>query len=125
VGSRVDACAVHGRARLTAEVVGFATNSDGCNVTRPEEERWRISDGAGVGSQGLEPAAIGYVNGHGNCDGAGRRSPRPRAYSAVRGAVCHVLSFKKRYLGHSSALPRAPKSMFSIQMMRADWFARS
>ena len=29
-------------ARIYAEVVGFATNSDGAHVTRPEEETMRI-----------------------------------------------------------------------------------
>ena len=42
-------------ARIYAEVVGFATNSDGTHVTRPEEETMRVVMELALQSAGLEP----------------------------------------------------------------------
>ncbi len=108
-------------ARVYAEVVGFATNSDGSHVTRPEEETMRIVMELALGSAGIEPAAIGYVNGHGTATEQGDIA-ETRATSALFGARM-PLSSQKSYLGHSLGACGALESMFSIQMMRADWFA--
>ena len=108
-------------ARIYAEVVGFATNSDGSHVTRPEEETMRIVMELALRSAGLEPAAIGYVNGHGTATEHGDIA-ETRATSALFGSRM-PLSSQKSYLGHSLGACGALESMFSIQMMRADWFA--
>src|SRR5689334_17778277 len=52
-------------ARVHAELVGFATNSDGVHVTRPEEATMRKVMELALQDAGLQPDAIGYVNGHG------------------------------------------------------------
>jgi 3-oxoacyl-[acyl-carrier-protein] synthase II len=108
-------------ARIYAEVVGFATNSDGAHVTRPEEETMRIVMELALRSAGLEPAAIGYVNGHGTATEQGDIA-ETRATAALFGAKM-PLSSQKSYLGHSLGACGALESIFSIQMMRADWFA--
>ncbi len=108
-------------ARVYAEVVGFATNSDGSHITRPEEETMRIVMELALRSAGLEPAAIGYVNGHGTATEQGDIA-ETRATAALFGTRM-PLSSQKSYLGHSLGACGALESMFSIQMMRADWFA--
>jgi 3-oxoacyl-[acyl-carrier-protein] synthase II len=108
-------------ARVYAEVVGFATNSDGSHITRPEEETMRIVMELALHSAGLSPAAIGYVNGHGTATEHGDIA-ETRATSALFGARM-PLSSQKSYLGHSLGACGALESMFSIQMMRAGWFA--
>jgi 3-oxoacyl-[acyl-carrier-protein] synthase II len=108
-------------ARIYAEVVGFATNSDGTHVTRPEEETMRIVMELALRSAGLEPAAIGYVNGHGTATEHGDIA-ETRATSALFGPRM-PLSSQKSYLGHTLGACGALESMFSIEMMRSGWFA--
>jgi len=108
-------------ARIYAEVVGFATNSDGAHVTRPEEETMRIVMELALRSGGIEPAAIGYVNGHGTATEHGDIA-ETRATSTLFGP--HMpLSSQKSYLGHTLGACGALESMFSIEMMRSGWFA--
>jgi 3-oxoacyl-[acyl-carrier-protein] synthase II len=108
-------------ARIYAEVVGFATNSDGTHVTRPEEETMRIVMELALQSAGLEPDAIGYVNGHGTATEQGDIA-ETRATSALFGPRM-PLSSQKSYLGHTLGACGALESMFSIEMMRSGWFA--
>jgi len=108
-------------ARIYAEVAGFATNSDGTHVTRPEEETMRIVMELALRSANLEPAAIGYVNGHGTATEQGDIA-ETRATSALFGSRM-PLSSQKSYLGHSLGACGALESMFSIAMMRGGWFA--
>lgn len=108
-------------ARIYAEVLGFATNSDGTHVTRPEEETMRIVMELALQSAGLEPAAIGYVNGHGTATEQGDIA-ETRATSALFGPRM-PLSSQKSYLGHTLGACGALESVFSIEMMRSGWFA--
>ncbi len=108
-------------ARIYAEVVGFGTNSDGSHVTRPEEETMRVVMELALHSAGLEPAAIGYVNGHGTATEHGDIA-ETRATAALFGTRM-PLSSQKSYLGHTLGACGALESLFSIQMMRAGWFA--
>jgi len=108
-------------ARIYAEVVGFATNSDGSHVTRPEEETMRIVMELALCSAGLGPGAVGYVSGHGTATEHGDIA-ETRATSALFGR--HMpLSSQKSYLGHTLGACGALESMFCIEMMRGGWFA--
>jgi len=108
-------------ARIYAEIVGFATNSDGTHVTRPEEETMRVVMDLALQSAGIAPGAIGYVNGHGTATEHGDIA-ETRATSALFGP--HMpLSSQKSYLGHTLGACGALESMFSIEMMRCGWFA--
>jgi len=108
-------------ARIYAEVVGFATNSDGAHVTRPEEETMRVVMELALQSAGLPPSAVGYVNGHGTATEHGDIA-ETRATSALFGTRM-PLSSQKSYLGHTLGACGALESMFTIEMMRAGWFA--
>jgi len=108
-------------ARIYAEVAGFATNSDGAHVTRPEEETMRVVMELALRSANLEPAAIGYVDGHGTATEQGDIA-ETHATSALFGPRMPISS-QKSYLGHSLGACGALESMFSIAMMRAGWFA--
>jgi len=108
-------------ARIYAEVVGFATNSDGSHVTRPEEETMRIVMELALNCAGLDPASIGYVNGHGTATEHGDIA-ETRATSALFGSRM-PLSSQKSYLGHTLGACGALESMFTIEMMRSGWFA--
>jgi len=108
-------------ARIYAEVVGFATNSDGAHITRPEEETMRVVMELALQSAGLPPTAIGYVNGHGTATEHGDIA-ETRATQALFGTRM-PLSSQKSYLGHTLGACGALESMFTIEMMRAGWFA--
>jgi 3-oxoacyl-[acyl-carrier-protein] synthase II len=108
-------------ARIHAEVAGFATNSDGAHVTRPEEVTMRVVMELALRSANLVPAAIGYVDGHGTATEQGDIA-ETRATSALFGPRMPISS-QKSYLGHTLGACGALESMFSIGMMRAGWFA--
>ena len=69
---------------------------------------------------GLEPNAIGYVNGHGTATEHGDIA-ETRATASLFGRV--PLSSQKSYLGHTLGACGALEAWFSIEMMNAGWFA--
>ncbi|HEX6550855.1 MAG TPA: beta-ketoacyl-ACP synthase, partial [Gammaproteobacteria bacterium] len=52
-------------AQIFAEVVGFASNSDGTHVTQPQVETMAVVMQLALEDAGLPAEAIGYVNAHG------------------------------------------------------------
>jgi 3-oxoacyl-[acyl-carrier-protein] synthase II len=108
-------------ARIHAELVGFASNSDGVHVTKPEESTMRIVMEWALADAGLAPDAIGYVNGHGTATEHGDIA-ETRATSALFGARM-PLSSQKSYLGHTLGACGALEAWFSVEMMKAGWFA--
>ncbi|HKS53879.1 MAG TPA: beta-ketoacyl-ACP synthase [Steroidobacteraceae bacterium] len=109
-------------ARIHAELVGFGTNSDGVHVTKPEEATMRKVMELALRDAGLEPGAIGYVNGHGTATEHGDIA-ETRATASLFGRV--PLSSQKSYLGHTLGACGALEAWFSIEMMNAGWFAPS
>jgi 3-oxoacyl-[acyl-carrier-protein] synthase II len=69
---------------------------------------------------GLQPSAIGYVNGHGTATEHGDIA-ETRATASLFGRV--PLSSQKSYLGHTLGACGALEAWFSIEMMNAAWFA--
>jgi 3-oxoacyl-[acyl-carrier-protein] synthase II len=108
-------------ARIHAEVTGFATNSDGMHVTRPEEATMRLVMELALRDAQLAPAAIGYVNGHGTATEQGDIA-ETRATSTVFGPRMPISS-QKSYLGHTLGACGALEAWFSIEMMKNGWFA--
>jgi 3-oxoacyl-[acyl-carrier-protein] synthase II len=108
-------------ARIHAEVTGFATNSDGVHVTKPEEDTMRVVMELALRDAGLASEAIGYVNGHGTATEHGDIA-ESRATSAVFGSRM-PMSTQKSYLGHTLGACGALEAWFSIEMMKAGWFA--
>lgn len=108
-------------ARIHAELVGYASNSDGAHVTRPEEATMRRVMELALEDAGLPPSAIGYVNGHGTATEHGDIA-ETRATSALLGSRVPISS-QKSYLGHTLGACGALEAWFSIEMMRRGWFA--
>lgn len=108
-------------ARIHAELVGFASNSDGVHVTKPEEETMRVVMQLALADAGISPAAVGYVNGHGTATEHGDIA-ESRATSQVFGPAM-LISSQKSYLGHTLGACGALEAWFSIEMMKAGWFA--
>lgn len=108
-------------ARIHAEVVGFATNSDGVHVTRPVEATMRRVMELALQDAGLPPQAIGYVNGHGTATEHGDIA-ETRATSALLSSRMPISS-QKSYLGHTLGACGALEAWFTIEMMRDGWHA--
>lgn len=108
-------------ARIHAEIVGFASNSDGTHITRPEAATMRIAMEMALADAGLPPEAIGYVNGHGTATEQGDVA-ETQATSGLFGSRMPISS-QKSYLGHTLGACGALESWFSIEMLRNDWYA--
>jgi 3-oxoacyl-[acyl-carrier-protein] synthase II len=108
-------------ARIHAELVGFASNSDGVHVTKPEESTMRVVMEWALADAGIPPDMIGYVNGHGTATEHGDIA-ETRATSSLFGTRV-PLSSQKSYLGHTLGACGALEAWFSIEMMKAGWFA--
>jgi 3-oxoacyl-[acyl-carrier-protein] synthase II len=108
-------------ARIHAELVGFATNSDGVHVTKPEESTMRLVMELALRDAELAAEAVGYVNGHGTATEQGDIA-ESRATAALFGARMPISS-QKSYLGHTLGACGALEAWFSIEMMRTGWFA--
>ena len=108
-------------ARIHAEIVGFASNSDGAHVTRPEEATMRRVMEMALEDAGLPAGAIGYVNGHGTATEHGDIA-ESRATEAVFGKRI-PFSSQKSYLGHTLGACGALEAWFTIEMMKHGWFA--
>jgi 3-oxoacyl-[acyl-carrier-protein] synthase II len=108
-------------ARIHAEIVGFASNSDGAHVTRPQEATMRRVMELALEDAGLPAEAIGYVNGHGTATEQGDIA-ETRATAAVFGKRI-PLSSQKSYLGHTLGACGGLETWFTIEMMRRGWFA--
>jgi 3-oxoacyl-[acyl-carrier-protein] synthase II len=107
-------------ARIHAEILGFATNSDGAHATRPEERTMRAVMETALSNARLDATAVGYVNGHGTATPQGDIA-ESRATSAVFGASMPISS-QKSFLGHTLGACGALEAWFSIEMMRRRWF---
>jgi len=108
-------------ARIHAEIVGFATNSDGLHVTRPNQETMRRVMELALADAGLPPSAIGYVDGHGTATEHGDIAETGATASVFGQGV--PLSSQKSYLGHTLGACGALEAWFTIEMMRGGWFA--
>jgi 3-oxoacyl-[acyl-carrier-protein] synthase II len=114
----------HARARgapIYAELVGFACNSDGSHVTKPQERTMRRVMELALEDAALDPAAIGYINGHGTATEQGDVA-ETRATTALFGARMPISS-QKGYLGHTLGACGALEAWMSIGMMNLGWFA--
>jgi 3-oxoacyl-[acyl-carrier-protein] synthase II len=108
-------------ATIHAEILGYATNSDGTHVTRPEERTMRAVMEKALAVAQITPDLVGYVNGHGTATIHGDAA-ESRATSAVFGSRMPISS-QKSYLGHTLGACGALEAWFSIEMMRRRWFA--
>jgi 3-oxoacyl-[acyl-carrier-protein] synthase II len=114
----------HAKARgatILAEVVGFATNSDGRHITSPTADTMEVVMRKALANAGLEAAAIGYVNAHGTATEQGDIA-ETTATQAVFGNAMPISSLKS-YFGHSLGACGAIEAWLSIEMMNSGWYA--
>jgi 3-oxoacyl-[acyl-carrier-protein] synthase II len=113
----------HARARGAvplAEIVGFATNSDGAHVTQPQAETQAAVMREALKMSGLTPDGIGFISGHGTATDTGDIA-ETRATADVYGAHVPFHSLKGHF-GHTLGACGAIEAWLSIAMMRDRWF---
>ena len=108
-------------ARIYAEILGFATNSDGSHITQPESATMAFVMQQALDDAKLPPSAIGYVSAHGTATDRGDVA-ESHATVSVLGAGKPISSMKS-YLGHTLGACGAVEAWWSIEMMRRQWFA--
>jgi len=108
-------------AKPLAEIVGFATNSDGKHVTQPDDEQQARAMNLALADAGVPASAIGYVSAHGTATDRGDVA-EARATGKVLGGAVPVASLKS-YVGHTLGACGAIEAWWTIEMMRGKWFA--
>lgn len=111
----------HARARgatIHAELVGFGSNADGQHATKPEQLTMRRAMELALEDAGLQPGAIGYVNGHGTATEQGDIAETLATQSLFGSGM--PISSQKSFLGHTLGACGALESWFSIEMMNND-----
>lgn len=108
-------------AKICAELVGFASNSDGDHLTHPNSQTMEIAMRMALDNAGLTADAIGYVNAHATATEQGDIA-ESQAMHRLFGKRLPV-STLKGHLGHTLGACGAIESWASIEMMNGDWYA--
>lgn len=108
-------------AKIYAEVVGFACNSDGAHVTSPQSEYMGRCMREALTDAGLSPADIGYVNLHGTATDRGDAAESKATYEVFGDKT--PASTLKSYMGHTLGACGALEAWMSVEMMNEGWFA--
>lgn len=108
-------------ARIHAEILGFATNSDGRHITNPDAAGMESVMRLALEDARLQPEDIAYVNAHGTATEVGDIA-ESQATHAVFGATAPVSTLKS-FLGHALGACGALEAWLSVEMLKEGWFA--
>jgi 3-oxoacyl-[acyl-carrier-protein] synthase II len=107
-------------APMYAEIVGFASNSDGTHATFPQSASMERVQRLALDDASLDPAAVGFVSGHGTGTEWGDITETITTNGVFGGRVpIHSL---KSYFGHSLGACGAIEAWLGIEMMREGIF---
>jgi 3-oxoacyl-[acyl-carrier-protein] synthase II len=112
----------HARARGAAplaEIVAFATNSDGAHVTQPKSETQAVIMRGALKQARLAPSDLGFISGHGTATDSGD-IVESQASAEAYGARVPFHSLKGHF-GHSLGACGAIEAWLSICMMNDGW----
>jgi len=107
-------------AKIIAEVVGFATNTDGTHVTQPNKDTMAIVVRDAIASSGVPASEIGYVSGHGTATAHGDVAETLATREAFGRPV--PISSLKSYIGHTLGACGAIEAIAAVEMMNRDWY---
>jgi 3-oxoacyl-[acyl-carrier-protein] synthase II len=108
-------------ARIYAEIVGFASNSDGDHVTHPNTVTMERVMRMALETAGVPASEVGYVNAHGTATEHGDIAESQATYRIFGQSV--PVSSLKGHFGHTLGACGALESWATIQMMHNGWFA--
>ena len=113
----------HAKARgatILAELTGFAETTDGTHVTNPNADTMAYALRDALADAALDPAAIGYVNGHGTATRAGDVA-ETTATRAVFGRAVPISSIKS-YIGHTLGACGAIEAAMTVKSLQTGWY---
>ena len=113
----------HAKARgaeILAEIVGFATNTDGTHITNPNKDMMREVMILAMKNANLSPKDIGYVNAHGTATINGDIAETNATFEAFHSPV--PTSSIKSYTGHTLGACGAIETILTVKMMNNNWF---
>ena len=108
-------------AKIYAELVGYASNSDGDHLTHPNTHTMEAAMRMALDDADLSPDDIGYVNAHATSTEQGDIA-ESLATARLFGKRMPI-STLKGHLGHTLGACGAIESWAAIEMMNHDWFA--
>jgi 3-oxoacyl-[acyl-carrier-protein] synthase II len=108
-------------ATIHAELLGWATNTDGTHVTHPNAATMAQAMRLALIDARITPDSVGYVNAHGTATEQGDLA-ESQATSEVLGPHVPISSLKS-YMGHTLGACGALEAWMTIEMMREGWFA--
>lgn len=114
----------HAKARgatIHAEIVGFATNSDGRHVTQPSAETMAAAMQLSLEDAGIDGDLIGYVNAHGTATDLGDVAESQATLAAMGHAV--PISSLKSYMGHTLGACGSLEAWMTVEMLKRGWYA--
>ena len=112
----------HAKARgatILAELTGFAETTDGTHVTNPNAETMAYALRGALEDAEMDPAEIGYVNGHGTATRAGDVA-ETAATRAVFGRAVPISSIKS-YIGHTLGACGAIEAAMTVKSLQTGW----
>ncbi|MFC4701788.1 beta-ketoacyl-ACP synthase [Glaciecola siphonariae] len=107
-------------ANILAEVVGYATNTDGAHLVKPNLDTVKRVMSDALSDANLSASQIGYVSAHGTATSHGDISESQATFE-VMGAK--PTSSLKSYTGHTLGACGSFEAWASIMMMNENWFA--
>ena len=108
-------------ASIYAELIGFASNSDGTHVTHPNPATMAQAMRMAMDDAEVTPEQIGYINAHGTATDQGDIAESQATHQLFGNQV--PVSTLKGYMGHTLGACGALEAWMSIEMMREGWFA--
>jgi len=112
--------AIERGADIIAEIVGYATNTDGKHIVRPNQTMMEQVMAMALDSANIRAQDIGYVSAHGTGTEQGDIA-ETQATEQVFGEKVPISSLKS-YTGHTLGACGAFEAWASIQMMNEGWF---
>lgn len=107
-------------AKIYAEIIGYATNTDGTHITNPNSETMAIVMKQALENAKISPDEIGYVNAHGTATVQGDIAETQATRSVFNRKV--PISTIKSYTGHTLGACGAIEAILSIKMLENNWF---
>lgn len=108
-------------ATIYAEVLGYATNCDGTNLTNSSRESMHAVMKLALDDARLAPSDVGYVNAHATATTAGDLAESQATFDTFGDRV--PVSSLKGHLGHTLGACGAIEPAIAIRMMHAGFLA--
>ncbi|BFM06650.1 beta-ketoacyl-ACP synthase [Halioxenophilus aromaticivorans] len=112
----------HAQARgapILAEVIGYATNSDGVHLVRPQQPTMEKVMQLSLEDAGIDADEIGYVSAHATATAGGDVAESHATYNVLGKKP---ISSMKSYTGHSLGGCASFELWSAIMMMNEGWF---